>query len=108
MKYTDETKNAVQTKTHIVPRGHRLWQQLGIDKAEDSDAIELWQTQDEKAEALKNEARAWRDSELLKADIEIHKLEDAGNDAGNFRAYRIALRDWPATDGFPESGKPEL
>jgi len=49
------------------------------------------------------EARAWRDGELAKADIEIYKLEDAGIDTASYRAYRIALRDWPASESFPDA-----
>lgn len=53
------------------------------------------------------EARAWRDGELAKADIEIYKLEDAGSDTASYRAYRIVLRDWPASESFPDdAGKP--
>ena len=48
--------------------------------------------------------RAWRDGELRRADIEISKAEDTVGafDAATWRAYRIALRDWPADPAFPD------
>ena len=55
-----------------------------------------------------NDARGWRDSELAKADIEINKLGDEGGNSSDYRAYRIALRKWPATAQFPSGTKPEL
>ena len=53
-------------------------------------------------------ARAWRDSELARADVELNKVQD-GMGVGTvtqWRAYRVALRNWPTTDGWPESTKP--
>ena len=40
MKYTDESKDAVQHKSMYIPRGHRLWIELGIDKAEEGGEID--------------------------------------------------------------------
>ena len=40
MKYTDESKDAVQHKSMYIPRGHRLWVELEIDKAEESGEID--------------------------------------------------------------------
>ena len=59
-------------------------------------------------EQLKNEAREWRNSELLKADIEINKIEDSGGESMGYRKYRTALREWPQSDGFPDKGRPTL
>ena len=58
-------------------------------------------TDDEKAVR----ERSWRDAELFRADIEINKSEDAlgAFDAETWRAYRQALRDWPADPNFPDS-----
>ena len=52
--------------------------------------------------------RSWRDAELSRADIELNKVQD-GIGVGTvtqWRAYRVALRNWPTTDGWPESTKP--
>ena len=59
-------------------------------------------------EQIANEARQWRDSELARADVELNKVQD-GMGVGTvtqWRAYRVALRNWPITDGWPESTKP--
>lgn len=49
--------------------------------------------------------RAWRDSELARADIELNKSEDGDGVAtpAEWRAYRIALRAYPDTEGFPDN-----
>ena len=60
------------------------------------------------SEQLANEARIWRDAELTRADIELNKVQD-GMGIGTvtqWRSYRVALRNWPTTDGWPESTKP--
>lgn len=51
-------------------------------------------------------ARFWRNRELVRADYAIFLAEDIGADPSPWRSYRIALRDWPETAGFPET-KPE-
>lgn len=40
MKYTDKEKNFVQVDNACVPRNHRLWYELEIDKAEEAGTIE--------------------------------------------------------------------
>ena len=55
---------------------------------------------------LVNSERAWRDAELAKTDIDIYKLEDAGLDATAYRAYRMALRDYPQQPDFPNGTRP--
>ena len=46
-------------------------------------------------------AREWRNSELYRTDpivaIQDHSLRDS------FLAYRVLLRDWPASTDFPET-----
>ena len=54
-----------------------------------------------------SEARGWRNGELAKADIEINRLDDEGGNSSGYRAYRIALREWPQSDAFPELGRPQ-
>lgn len=46
MKYTDETKDVVTVDTSFIPRGHRLWIELEIDKAEQRGDIEPFQSED--------------------------------------------------------------
>ena len=53
--------------------------------------------------------RAWRDSELIRSDIELYKVQDSdpkavGTVAG-WREYRKALRDWPENKDFPNKDK---
>ena len=51
--------------------------------------------------------RAWRDSELDRADIGLNKVRD-GMGVGTvtqWREYRCALRDWPENEFFPDSAK---
>jgi hypothetical protein len=50
-------------------------------------------------------ARSWRDEELLRTDIAA-TVSDFPN-AEAVIAYRQLLRDWPATDEFPDT-RPEL
>jgi len=40
MKYTNKEKNYVQVGNTTVPRNHRLWFELAIDKAEEAGSIE--------------------------------------------------------------------
>lgn len=40
MKYTNKEKSFVQLNNTTVPRGHRLWNELGIDEAEKAGRIE--------------------------------------------------------------------
>lgn len=47
-------------------------------------------------------ARHKRDALLIIADRLINTLEDVGGTAVELRAWRVALRDWPATRGFPD------
>lgn len=57
-------------------------------------------------ELLKITEKEWRNSELLKADIEINKIEDGDTKAvgeiSQWREYRKKLRDWPEAKKFPD------
>lgn len=47
----------------------------------------------------------WRNAELLRADIELNKVQD-GVGVGTvaaWRTYRCELRDWPSNEKFPDS-----
>jgi len=50
-------------------------------------------------------ARSWRDEELQRTDVAA-TVSDFPN-AEAVIAYRQLLRDWPATDAFPDT-RPEL
>lgn len=51
------------------------------------------------------EERHWRDGELLRADIELSKVQDGRGDGlvSDWRQYRNMLRDWPEHKDFPSS-----
>lgn len=55
------------------------------------------------------EERSWRGAELNIADIELLKAEDADPDSvgtpTQWRQYRVALRNWPESEFFPDSAK---
>ena len=54
------------------------------------------------------EERDWRDAELSRADIELYKVQDGDGvgTVGEWRDYRSALRDYPATSDFPMGQRP--
>ena len=52
-----------------------------------------------------DEARSWRNMELLQTDWIMSVTDHPQLEA--FKAYRIKLRDWPATEDFPDE-KPTL
>lgn len=49
--------------------------------------------------------RCWRNSELIRADIELAKVQDSDpknkGSVTEWRAYRKELRSWPEQHGFP-------
>lgn len=50
-------------------------------------------------------ARLQRDLELSRADIMLNRVQDGETGLGTqkaWRAYRMALRNWPDTEDFPE------
>lgn len=53
--------------------------------------------------------RAWRDSELVRADYELNKVQDSdANSVGSvgvWREYRKLLRAWPQSVDFPDNSK---
>lgn len=54
---------------------------------------------------LENIERCWRDEQLLKADLELYKVQDADPKAvgtvAEWREYRKLLRAWPENSNFP-------
>jgi len=52
-----------------------------------------------------DEARMWRDDELDATDKAAQTPDWPNRD--KILAYRIALRDWPSTESFPDT-RPEL
>ena len=53
--------------------------------------------------------RAWRNSELSRADIELNKIQDGESGTqgtvASWREYRKALRAWPQATAFPLTAK---
>lgn len=50
------------------------------------------------------EARELRNSELARADVMLNRVQDGETGLGTqkaWRAYRVALRNWPDTENFP-------
>lgn len=49
--------------------------------------------------------RQWRDSELVRSDVELYKAQDSdpksSGSVADWRAYRKALRAWPESPLFP-------
>ena len=58
-----------------------------------------------KAEIAILEGRAWRDGELNRTDRFVSVTDHPDHTA--IMAYRVALRNWPATDDFPDT-KPTI
>ena len=58
-----------------------------------------------KAEIAILEGRAWRDAELNRTDRFVSVTDHPEHTA--IMAYRVALRNWPATDDFPDT-KPTI
>jgi len=58
-----------------------------------------------KAEIAILEGRAWRDAELNRTDRFVSVTDHPDHTA--IMAYRVALRNWPATDDFPDT-KPTI
>jgi len=50
-------------------------------------------------------ARAWRDKELANTDWVVAVTDHPQH--AEYLAYRVALRNWPSTDDFPNN-KPEV
>lgn len=53
-------------------------------------------------EQLAFTARYQRNLRLSQADANINRIEDEAGDTTAWRQYRKALRDWPASAGFPD------
>jgi hypothetical protein len=105
--YNETEDGGVSRGSMYAPKNNRLYAIAHEEVAAgDAEIIPF----DHVAAAIKEaecEARVWRDGELAKADIEINKLDDEGGNSSDYRAYRIALREWPQSDAFPELGRPQ-
>lgn len=90
--YTSFTKFALTP----APKNKKLGCKSGLPEWVD---IELTVSDLELAE------RFWRNSELVRADVELSKAQDSDPKAvgsvTQWRDYRKALRAWPAEEGFP-------
>lgn len=56
-----------------------------------------------------SQERSWRDVELIRADIELNKVQDSDpkskGSVSAWREYRKALRAWPEHQDFPDKSK---
>lgn len=77
----------------------------------------LYDIKDLEVQAILNPAskieaaeRGWRDLELARADIELLKVQDGDGTglASDWRAYRVALRNYPQQEGFPNCERPKF
>ena len=77
-----------------------------IKQARSSDFYKNVQDSDEqKAQFARFEARMWRDGELNRTDKFVTVTDHPDHTA--IMAYRVALRNWPATNDFPDT-KPTI
>ena len=60
---------------------------------------------EEKAEIDRSLARIWRDNELKNTDKFVSVTDHPDHTA--IMSYRVALRNWPSTDDFPDT-KPTI
>jgi hypothetical protein len=106
--YNETESGGISLGNMSAPKNNRLYA-IALEEvaAGEAEIIPFDHAAAAKKEA-ENEARGWRNGELAKADIEINKLDDEGGNSSDYRAYRIALRGWPATAQFPSGTKPEL
>ena len=66
---------------------------------------ELWVDPTPVEPTAEEKARQWRDMELSSSDWIVPVTDHPQHAA--YMAYRQALRDWPATDDFPDT-RPEV
>jgi len=66
---------------------------------------ELWVEPTPPEPTAAEDARQWRDMELSVTDRAAQTPDWPNRD--NILSYRTALRDWPATDDFPDT-RPEV
>ena len=56
---------------------------------------------------ITDKERSWRNDELVVADVELLKAEDADpasvGTPAQWRQYRVDLRNWPQSQAFPDS-----
>ena len=107
-QYQEKKDGSLTTDNMTIPPTHGLYRIAQEEVAADEAVIIPFDNVAADAAQAIAEAKSWRDGELAKADIEIYKLEDAGGDTASYRAYRIVLRDWPASQAFPDGDKPSI
>ncbi len=65
------------------------------------DHYELWVDPTPVEPTAEEKARQWRNTELMFTDQAAQTPDWPNRD--NILSYRTALRDWPATDDFPDT-----
>lgn len=77
MKYTNKENNFVQINNTTIPRGHRLWHELGISEAEKAGTIEEYkeptETALDKIAKLESQITPRRLREALTGNIDFIK-----------------------------------
>lgn len=78
----------------------------GKRNAKTGEWVGEWEDVGEDMASLAHRERVWRDVELSRADIILNKIQDGMTGygtVGQWRAYRVELRNWPANDNFPNN-----
>ena len=103
MKYYKDTKGSVHilSDRDVLLGGESLLPKGCIEISEAEAIALLTPSAEETAERLAVDGRLKRNMLLIIADRLINTLEDSGGSAHDLRAWRVALRDWPASPGFP-------
>lgn len=90
MKYTNKEKTTVVVDNTTIPRNHRLWYELEIDKAEEAGDIEEYMEPAQSVEGMislvetKQTPRLIREAALGDVDS-IQKLRDLDNEIRELR-----------------------
>ncbi len=104
----DEVINTIVADAEFMAANFSSYQEAVAPEPTDEEIVLPERSEEEIAETdavLAQDARAWRDGELKSTDY-IVPLSDHPQRAA-YMTYRVALRDWPATEDFPDT-KPEL
>lgn len=97
-------KNAVEVSSQVFELYGVGTQPVGKKRGWNGDTV-VWVDEETSLQDLVKDARAWRDSELSRADVELYKVQDSDpkskGSVSDWRNYRKSLRSWPETVNFP-------
>jgi hypothetical protein len=107
INYTGPTDSFVKIPKEVHLEFFLSTPPAGKELSVDENNLPCWADVGEKEVSL--DERFWRNSELLRADIELNKVQDSDPKAmgtvGQWREYRKALRAWPEHKDFPSKAK---